>query len=389
MKTLSKRVLITIVIFTMYFSFLYINLFLFFGFVVSSGMLIYNERNYLYGMIKRYKLSIYTLFVYLIALSMPFVIFDNFSTSIYFLLSIWSILLALVFLKDTNILYVYTAVRYLLFVFIGVTLIYLYVTYGKYPVGYKLEYMINDKVSANGVTSFLNIILGVYTALKFKLFKKHTLIASLFVLYIAIEGYGRGSIIFALGMIFINIFFIYGMSSFRGKFLIAASLVGLLTIASPYIYEVYQTTKLATGFETPRITMLKQYIDKINVYSFFFGASYEGTIIASKFHNNPHITYVRTHHIFGIFYIFALMFLIGKQLLYTIKHPSTTNTGIFLIVLNVLIRNISEPLFFPTLFDSLFLVMLFVISKKDSNFISTASTEARMHYLQIPSRRRG
>ena len=355
---MNRKKLIIITIFSMYYSFLYMNVFLFLIYIFSSLLLIFIEKNYLYKTIKKYFDSVYFLFAFLIAFSMPFIIVNNFSTPIYFLLTLWSVLLALIFYK--NIEYTYIAIKYLVYIFILYTLTYLVLTFGKYPLGYQLEYMINDKVSANGATSFLNIIMGVYTSLSFKIKKEHTLYSSLFNLLIAIEGYGRGSIIFALILIFINIIFILKKNKIIYSILFFSFLIIFFIFSTSYLHDVYLHTKLATGLESPRFLIFKEYINKIDLFSLFFGASYENTIIANVYNNNPHITYIRTHHIFGLFYLLGLVLLIIYNIILLIRKSNYINFLNFLIIINILIRTITEPLLFPTLFDSLFLLLIFL-----------------------------
>ncbi|WP_418187285.1 hypothetical protein ACNSOP_08325 [Aliarcobacter lanthieri] len=229
--------------------------------------------------------------------------------------------------------------------------------------------MINEKVSANGVTSFLCIILSIYTALRMKLYNKSSLIVSLPSFYITIEGYGRGSIIFVLIMIIINFIFIFIHLKRSFKLAFLGILILLLFFIYPISYEIYQTTKLASGFESPRFIILYEYLNKIDIFSLFFGTSYENTIIADKYNNNPHISYIRTHHIFGLFYLIGLFYIIISKLLIVFTSKDLVKWMILLIVLNILLRTISEPLLFPSLFDSLFIVMLFLINKTHKRII--------------------
>jgi len=295
---------------------------------------------------------------------MPFIVLNNYSTIVYFLLTIWSIFLSSIFLKGNNLGHFYYSIKCLIYVYIFAILIYLYFTYGKYPLGYHLEYMISDKVSANGVTSFLNIILGVYTALRMKLENKNSLIISLVSLYITIEGYGRGSIVFVLIMIIINLTFIFFHLKRTQKVFFIGICILLMFILFPNIYEIYQSTKLASGFESPRIIIFYEYLNKIDSFSLFFGASYENTIIERLYNNNPHITYIRTHHIFGLFYLLGITYMIFEKILYVIFSKKLVNWMILFILINILIRTITEPLLFPSMFDSLFIVTLFLITKE-------------------------
>lgn len=360
----STKLLIFFVLWSIFFSFLYMDLLIFIIFIISSILLVNRENKYILLVVNRYKHSIYFLFIYLILLSIPFIVFYNYSTIAYFLLTMWSIFLAIIFLKDDNLEYFYDGIKYLLFIFTIITLIYIYYTDGMYPSAYRLDYMIGGNVSGNGPTSFLNILLGVYTALRMKLKNRSSLVISLLSLYIVIEGYGRGSILFVLIMIIINLIFIFFnlKKSWKLFFIIIFSF--LLIISIPYLYEFFLTTKLSQGLDSPRIYIAQEYLNKMDVFGLYFGVSYENTVIANMYYNNPHITYIRTHHIFGLFYLLGLFCIISKKIFYVILNRSLVNWMILLIVFNILIRATSEPLLFPSLFDPFFLVILFLITKK-------------------------
>jgi len=241
---------------------------------------------------------------------------------------------------------------------------YLYLTQGLYLPQFRLDYMIGNNVSGNGPTSFLNILLGVYTALRMKLKDKSSIIISLICLYIVIEGYGRASIIFVLLIILINLIFIF----FKLKkvwqlfFIVCFSLVFILLL--PAMYELLLTTNFHQGLNSTRMVIAKEYMNNMNSFSLFFGVPYEGTSIANIYYNNPHIAYIRTHHIFGLSYFFGLAYLLYKKIVYVMYNSTLVNWMILFIIFNILIRAISEPLLFPTLFDSFFLVVLFLITKK-------------------------
>jgi hypothetical protein len=241
---------------------------------------------------------------------------------------------------------------------------YLYLTQGLYLPQFRLDYMIGNNVSGNGPTSFLNILLGVYTALRMKLKDKSSIIISLICLYIVIEGYGRGSIIFVLLIILINLIFIFFKLKKVWQLFFITCLSLVLIFLLPTLYELLLTTKLSQGIDSPRIAIAQDYFSHIDYYTLFFGVPYEQTTIGSLYNNNPHISYIRTHHIFGLSYFFGLFYLLYKKIVYVMYNSTLVNWMILFIIFNILIRAISEPLLFPTLFDSFFLVVLFLITKK-------------------------
>ncbi|MFA9372818.1 MAG: hypothetical protein ACERKK_01555 [Poseidonibacter sp.] len=226
--------------------------------------------------------------------------------------------------------------------------------------------MIDGKVSGNGVTSFLNILLGMYTALRMKLKNKSSILLTLLSLYIVIEGYGRGSILFVLILLIINLVFLFYSVNRKWKLFYIVLLCFVIIMFSPYIYDFLMSTKLSQGIQNPRIYIAQEYISKLHAWNLFFGVSYENTVIATLYDNNPHISYIRTHHIFGLFYLLGLLYVVLKQTFYVVFNRSLINWIILLIIYNILMRAVSEPLLFPSLFDSFFLVILFSITKKST-----------------------
>ncbi|WP_419673474.1 hypothetical protein [Aliarcobacter butzleri] len=142
------------------------------------------------------------------------------------------------------------------------------------------------------------------------------------------------------------------------------STIILAIISFPFIVELYQNTKLASGFDSPRWLILNEYLGKIDLIDLFFGLSYENTIIEKFYNNNPHIAFIRAHNMLGLFYLLALMYLIISRMFYIIISKNFINWLLLLIIFNILLRAITEPILFPTLFDFLFLYILFLSSKK-------------------------
>ncbi|MCT7605874.1 hypothetical protein [Aliarcobacter butzleri] len=270
----------------------------------------------------------------------------------------------MIFIKDDNLEYFYYGIKFLLFTFVLITLIYIYTTQGLYSPPDRLDYMIGGNVSGNGPTSFLNVLLGVYTALRMKLKNRSSMIVSLLSLYIVIEGYGRGSIIFVLIMIILNFIFIFFHLKKNWKLFYITIFTLALIILMPFFFEVFSTTKLSQGLDSPRILIAQEYLNHMDIFGLFFGISYENTIISNLYDNNPHIGYIRTHHIFGLFYLLGLLHIILEKLFYVVSSSNLVNWMILFISLNILLRALSEPILFPTLFDTFFLVTLFLITKK-------------------------
>lgn len=341
---------------SMFFAFLYMDIFLLFIFLLFSLFLIYMDRGLIFVLLKKNRyLLLYSILP--IAISLPFVVFRNHSTIFYFILNLYCLMVSFSFYK--RIFDVYIITKYLFYIFALCILLYLYFTHGSYPQGYQLEYMFGGNIGANGVTTFASILCFLYTILSFRLLHETSFLPCVINLYISYEGYGRGSIIFALMLIVINfIFLLLKLKTHKRIFILLSAIISILCF-TPYLHEIYSNTKLVAGLDSPRIEMFVQYVDAMDAYNLFFGAPYEGTIIA-EFNHNPHISYIRAHHIFGLYYI-MLIFLVPFVLFSrVVKNHDGVGLIIFIAILALLLRCVSEPLLFPTLFDTFFFLALYV-----------------------------
>ena len=351
------------VIFGMFFAFLYMNIFLLSIFLLFSSLLIYMDRSFIFGLLKKNRYML--LYCVLpIACSLPFIAFKNYSTAPYFILNIYCLVVSCSLYK--RIFDTYIAIKYLFYICSVCIFVYLYCTMGMYPDnGYHLEYMLGDGISANGVTSFAGMLCFMYMIMGFRLFRETYFLPCIINLYISYEGYGRGSIIFALMLIIINfIFFLLKLKTYKRFFVLLFSIISIASFI-PYIYEAYLNTKFfTTGLDSPRIEMLRQYINNMDLYGLFFGVSYEGTMIA-EFNNNPHMSYIRAHHIFGLYYIMLIALVPFVLFSRVVRNHDGVGLIVFIAILALLLRCASEPLLFPTLFDTFFFLALYVCCDKN------------------------
>jgi len=350
------------VIFSMFFAFLYMNIFLLSIFLLFSSLLIYMDRSFIFGLLKKNRYML--LYCVLpIACSLPFITFRNYSTAPYFVLSIYCLVVSCSLYK--RIFDTYIAIKYLFYICSICIFVYLYCTMGMYPDnGYHLEYMLGDGISANGVTSFAGMLCFMHMIVGFRLFCETYFLPCIINLYISYEGYGRGSIIFALMLIVINfIFLLLKLETYKRIFILLSVVISILCF-TPYLYEIYLNTKLVAGLDGPRIEMFGQYVDAMDAYNLFFGVPYEGTIIA-EFNNNPHISYIRAHHIFGLYYIILIALVPFVLFSRVVKNHDRVGLIVFIAVLALLLRCTSEPLLFPTLFDTFFFLALYVCCDKN------------------------
>ena len=118
-------------------------------------------------------------------------------------------------------------------------------------------------------------------------------------------------------------------------------------------------TKFSEGLLDPyRAEIFDEYLSKLDYFSLLFGADYSGTVIATQYDGNPHISYVRTHAYYGFF---GLLFVVFSPMLILLSNKKLLYKFVFLsFILFALIRALSEPLLFPTLLDFFYFSYFFM-----------------------------
>lgn len=252
--------------------------------------------------------------------------------------------------------------------------------------------------STNGLPSYL-IVLQIALSL-LVLLDKFVLpvISATVTFFIAILGFGRGSVIVSFSVLVFSIFFnlmivqskngyrqVYLLVFFSGFVFLAvigyvfavgwnqASLlfpgsgvarwicnsVWFPLIASGDAVNDVAGTKWIWGIADPaRARMLYDYIGKLDFSGIWFGVNYEGTSIVSDFKGNPHNSYIRLHSHYGLPGLFLVFYSI--LLLIISNKDSYFKFATFFLVFFVLLRAVTEPIIFPTVLD-FFYFLYFVV----------------------------
>ena len=229
--------------------------------------------------------------------------------------------------------------------------------------GFPLENIIPNS-SSNGVTSYLVLLQVNYSFANHIIVKKGSIVTALVTLGICIVGYGRGSIL-ASGLIVVaNLCRSLLAGSKPAVVLKVMTLVPLLSflliaIAAPVAQAVFSNTKLANGFVDPhRSKMIAEYSDKLDALSLFIGADYGGTSIESDYNGNPHNSYIRAHHIFGLAYLIAMLAL--PMLFIFAKRGLSAGPFVLILGAAAMFRAFTEPILFPGLLDFFYFACCFV-----------------------------
>lgn len=231
---------------------------------------------------------------------------------------------------------------------------------------FPLENIIPDS-SANGVTSYLVVLQINYCLINYLQTKRFSSLTSLATVGIAVVGYSRGSILAAVAILTINLVFAtFSGSRTRGIVAVAGSLVVLGFSVAQYsdlISDfVVANTKIGSGlYDLHRTAIISDYFRAMNGLTLITGVDYQGTVIANEYNGNPHNSFIRAHHIFGLPYLLSIcafpVYLCNKLHRWNVKAYAA------LLGLVLLFRAATEPVLFPTMLDVLFFAACFALAR--------------------------
>lgn len=225
--------------------------------------------------------------------------------------------------------------------------------------------------STNGLPSYLIVVQIALSISVFLEKNKLPVLSALATLVVAVFGLGRGSIIVAflvlLFSFFVNYFVVRSEAEknilvrlFFGIFFLSVVLgavgyAGYLGLMDDWV----EGSKFSAGVLDPhRGYMLADYLGKLDAWSLLFGADYSGTSIESIYGGNPHNSYIRLHSYYGIFGL--LVVVLSPFAIFATNKGFSFKWIVFVLVLLVLIRAVTEPILFPTLLD-FFYVLYFLV----------------------------
>lgn len=228
--------------------------------------------------------------------------------------------------------------------------------------------------STNGLPSYL-IVLQIALSISVFLEKnKLPVLSALATLVVAVFGLGRGSMIVALLIVSFSFSVNYFVAKdgveknvsvrlFFGLVFLSAA-VGTVFYAwhLGYVDEWIEGSKFSIGvLDSHRGDMLADYLGKLDIWSLLFGTDYSGTSINNIYGGNPHNSYIRVHSYYGFFGLFIValsplaIFLTSKKL--------ASKCVVFVLIILVLVRAVTEPILFPTLLDFFYAFYFFVFWK--------------------------
>lgn len=228
--------------------------------------------------------------------------------------------------------------------------------------------------SSNNLTATVIVLQLNFMAAQFALTGRTTLFTAILTLIICLIGYGRASMVVALAIMAAQLFFplpftkksiaqrLVALTAFCWGLLIALGQAkaflasfGLFSWVPASISEG-PGTKLALGLrDQARTQILTEYVRGLDIIDWILGGKYTGTIIETAFNGNPHIAYVRSHHLFGLPYLLILA-AFGCVLLWKVNNLVARLFLGFVAALYYL-RATTEPIMFPTVYDAFFFAL--------------------------------
>lgn len=299
---------------------------------------------------------LYLITLILTSFCLPYAVLNDTAAVFHYYISVSALTAA--YIMRRSLLSLLCAVRAVLYVFQFLVVYYLFRNGFD---GFPLENIIPGS-SSNGVTSYMIILQAAFSSLNYIVYRRADIFPALLTVIICFVGYGRGSVIASSLILFINIFYCLLSSKKLFYFSMFVLLIGLIFSAgrleSEILDFVNSKTKIGSGiYDSNRMEMHSDYLSKIDGVTFFTGASYEGTSIDSKYNGNPHSSYIRAHHIFGILFLFGVCF--------SLVFVSFSNVAISLrvyvlsMIAVIMLRAATEPILFPSFLDVLYYCIVF------------------------------
>ena len=219
--------------------------------------------------------------------------------------------------------------------------------------GFPLEELIPDS-SSNGITSYLLVLQISYSLAHYALHRRVTWATQLVTLFICIVGYGRGSIVASLALLLGSLAVSSVSRSARSRLpalaAVAVLAIGVVRYHDEIALFVDANTKFGVAVgDFHRELIIRGYLGELTPVGALVGGPYDGTVIARNYNGNPHNSFIRAHHVFGLFYLLSVLALPFVAIR---RGSSIAGTAYTLLGLGVLyFRAFTEPILFPTLLD--------------------------------------
>lgn len=241
-----------------------------------------------------------------------------------------------------------------------------------------------ESSSSNGITSSIICIQVCYSVACICLYRRTTLVTTAITLFISVVGFGRGSIVASGILVILNSsYIIFSQTNKAIKAIYSAAIFILLIYAviniGAIIDYLNQNTKIGSGlFDVERYIINKDYSERLSGINVIIGVDYKNTVIERFYNGNPHNSFIRAHNIFGIFYVSAIALATICAFFQPVSRIVRAYSAALIGIL--LIRGYTEPILFPTPFDTIYIASLLIIRNRSqgTSLASTSRTSATL-----------
>lgn len=220
--------------------------------------------------------------------------------------------------------------------------------------------------STNGIPAYLIVVQVGLSLCNYLVRRQLPLISAFVTCVVAFYGYGRGSLIVAAMIVAVSL--VYNIALWRSAGLWRRAVLLLLAVSTAFGLTWYGNdlvdllndhTKLGVGLaDVNRMEIWEQYLGKVDAWTFVFGADYSETVIETIRHGNPHISYIRTHALFGL--PATLLALLSPLFVFMSRKTWSSKIVFFTFLAMAALRAASEPILFPTLLDLYYFSFFFL-----------------------------
>jgi len=230
---------------------------------------------------------------------------------------------------------------------------------------FPLERMIPAS-SSNGITSYLIVLQANYCLTRYAVLRKPALITAVVTVGICVVGYGRGSLLTSVGILAINLLSLVSLRNPARILTVLLLMIGSLTyVGVRYGKEIAlfleANTKISAGLvDSHREMQIREYVAQLDGVALLIGGEYRGTSIERRYNNNPHNSYIRAHHIFGLPYLLSV--LIFPLLIMNGAIDAGRRLFALMMFAIILFRSTTEPILFPTMLDVFYFGACFVMA---------------------------
>lgn len=310
------------------------------------------------------KINVFLLFSLLILIFL-FICFSFFSpvyevqySLVVLLYLIGSIIVAFAFGEIKNKVFFSKLILYSFFVF----LFFKFVKLGFFnPDQYNLN-IFND-LSRNIVSAFLIFLIVFFAANHYLEDVEHPLIPYILTFLCCVVLYGRSAILISFFMLLFVFFLKYKKNYYFLSFLLIIILSFFFFYYQLISAFILESTNFKDGLDSPRSTMIDEYLFDINYKDIVFGRNFQEccySIVA--YGSNPHNSFINGHVRFGILHTLVMVFLFLLCFIYSILNKKIVLLVLVLVLFSRYFVD-SFGLFSPIDVFFIYLV-IFIVRKK-------------------------